>query len=147
MNNPLVKDFTYNVAIIKVWEALTSTDKMKEWYFPQLRGFEPVIGFKFEFDDDNAGYQKEWIVTKVVEGQTLAHSWAYKGYPGSSEVLFDLFSDNSTTTLRITQTDLESFPNHPHFQRERFESGWDNLLGQNLKQLLEKNWIWQAKHL
>jgi len=32
---------------------------------------------------------------------------------------------------------LESFPNDPHFKRERFEWGWDNLLGQNLKYLLE----------
>jgi uncharacterized protein YndB with AHSA1/START domain len=137
MSNSLVKEFTYNVPISKVWQALTSTDKMKEWYFPQLRGFKPLIGFKFEFDDDSAGYQKEWIVTQVVEGKTLAHSWAYKDYPGSSEVIFDLTTDTITTRLKITQTNLESFPNHPHFQRERFESGWENLLGHNLKQLLE----------
>jgi uncharacterized protein YndB with AHSA1/START domain len=139
MSNPLVKEFTYNVPIGKVWQTLTDKNKMKRWYFPQLREFEPVVGFRFEFDDDNAGYQKEWIVTKVVEGKTLAHSWAYKGYPGTSDVIFELFADNSTTRLRVTQTNLESFPNHPHFQRERFESGWDNLLGHNLKKLLETN--------
>jgi uncharacterized protein YndB with AHSA1/START domain len=139
MSNPLVKEFTYNVPIGKVWQTLTDKNKMKGWYFPQLREFEPVVGFRFEFDDDNAGYQKEWIVTKVVEGKTLAHSWAYKGYPGTSDVIFELFADNSTTRLRVTQTNLESFPNHPHFQRERFESGWDNLLGHNLKELLETN--------
>lgn len=27
-------------------------------------------------------------------------------------------------------------PDHPHFHRERFDQGWDNLLGQNLKLLL-----------
>jgi hypothetical protein len=32
---------------------------------------------------------------------------------------------------------LESFPNHPHFQKELFELGWNNLLGHNLKKLLE----------
>jgi hypothetical protein len=42
---------------------------MKEWYFSQLRGFKPVVRFKFDIDDDNAGYQKEWIVTKVAEGK------------------------------------------------------------------------------
>ena len=139
MSNPLVKEFTYNVPIGKVWQTLTDKNKVKGWYFPQLREFEPVVGFRFEFDDDNAGYQKEWIVTKVVEGKTLAHSWAYKCYPGTSDVIFELFADNSTIRLRVTQTNLESFPNHPHFQRERFESGWDNLLGQNLKKLLNTN--------
>lgn len=110
---------------------------MKRWYFPQLRKFEAVVGFKFEFEDDNAGYQKEWFVTNVVEGRTLTHSWAYKGYPGISDVSFDLFKEGSSTRLRVTQTQLESFPDHPHFRRERFEMGWDNLLGQNLKKLLE----------
>ena len=137
MSNPLVKEFTYNVPIVKVWQAITSTDMMKRWYFPQLRKFKPEVGFKLDFDDDSAQYQKEWIVTKVEEGQTLAHSWAYRGYPGISNVKFDLLSENSTTRLRVTQTDLETFPNHPHFQRERFESGWDNLLGKNLRELLE----------
>jgi len=139
MSNPLIKEFNYDVPIEKAWRALTDKDKMKKWYFPQLEKFKAIVGFKFQFDDDGAGYQKEWIVTKVVEGRTLAHSWAYKGYPGTSEVVFDLFSEGNNTTLRVTQTGLESFPNHPHFKRERFEWGWNNLLGQNLKHLLENS--------
>ena len=134
---PLRKEFNYNVAIEKVWQALTDKDKMKKWYFPQLQKFKPIVGFKIQFDDNIAEYQKEWIVTKVAEGKTLSHSWAYKNYPGSSEVTFDLFADENKTRLRVTQTGLESFPNDPHLKRERFEWGWDNLLGQNLKYLLE----------
>ena len=134
---PLIKEFNYNVPIEKVWQALTDADKMRIWYFPQLQKFEPIVGFKFQFDDNSAEYQKEWIVTKVAEGKTLSHSWAYKNYPGSSEVTFDLFADENKTKLRVTQTGFESFPNDPHFKRERFEWGWDNLLGQNLKSLLE----------
>ena len=137
MSIPLIKDFHYNVLIEKVWQALTAKESMKKWYFPQLQEFEPVVGFKLQFDQSDAEYQEEWIVTKVIEGKTLAHSWAYKGYPGSSEVVFDLSSEGNKTKLRVTQTGLESFPNDPHFKRERFEWGWDNLLGQNLKQLLE----------
>lgn len=137
MGIPLVKEFHYNASIEKVWRALIDKESVKKWYFPQLREFEPVVGFNFQFDDNNAEYQKEWIVTKVVEGKTLAHSWAYKGYAGKSEVIFDLFSEENETRLRVTQTDLDSFPNDPHFARERFEWGWDNLLGQNLRHLLK----------
>lgn len=140
MSTPLIKEFVYNAPTEKVWLALTNKDKMKEWYFPQLQKFEPKVGFKFQFDDDNAQYTKEWIVTKVTEGKTLAHNWAYKGYPGNSEVIFELFSKGDKTKLRVTQTGLDSFPDHPHFKRERFEWGWDNLLGNNLKHLLEKNY-------
>ncbi|QCR21333.1 SRPBCC domain-containing protein [Pontibacter sp. SGAir0037] len=106
---------------------------------PQLQKFEPVVGFKFEFDDSGAEYRKESIVTKLVEGKTLAHSWACKGYPGSSEVMFELCSEENKTSLKVIQTGLDSFADHPHFKWERFEWGWDNLLGQNLKQLLEEN--------
>ena len=133
----LIKEFLYDASIEEVWHALTSISEMRKWYFPQLQKFEPVIGYKFQFDDDGSEYQKEWIVTKMMEGETFAHSWAYYGYPGSSEVIFDLFAVGNKTRLRVTQTDLESFPNHPHFKRERFDSGWNNLLGHNLKDLLE----------
>lgn len=63
-----------------MWNALTDTAKMRKWCFPQLRTFEPTVGFKFQFDDDSSEYQKEWIVTKLVQGRTLAHSWAYRDY-------------------------------------------------------------------
>ena len=137
MESPLIKEFSYNVPIEKVWHTLTDRDEMKRWYFPQIQDFEPIIGYKFHFNDNNSEYHKEWIVTNVKKGKTLAHSWAYKGYPGSSEVTFDLFEEGNKTILRVTQTGLETFPNDPHFKRERFEWGWDNLLGQNLKHLLE----------
>jgi uncharacterized protein YndB with AHSA1/START domain len=134
----LVKDFQYNVPVAEVWNALTTTDKMKEWYFPQLRKFEPAVGFRFEFTDDNQEYQKDWIVTEVIEGKRLAHSWAYKGFDGISEVRFDLFSYEGHTRLQLTHTGIENFPVHPHFNRERFDRGWNNLLGQNLKRLLDR---------
>jgi len=133
----LSKEFIYNVPTEQVWQALTDADKMRVWYFPQLKNFKPIVGYKFQFNDDDAEYQKDWIVTQVVEGTRLAHNWAYKGYPGSSEVIFDIFSEGDTTRLRVRQTDLDSFPKDSHFSKERFEWGWDNLLGRNLKQLIE----------
>ena len=133
----LVKDFQYHVPVAEVWNALTDSDKMKRWYFPQLKSFQPIVGFRFQFKDDNHQYQKDWIVTEVIEGKRLAHSWAYKGFAGISEVRFELFSGNGITGLRLTQTGIENFPDHAHFSRARFDQGWDNLLGQNLKYLLD----------
>ena len=65
MNSPLIKEFYYDVPILTVWEALTDKDKMKEWYFPQLQKFEPLVGYQFHFDDDSNEYHKEWIVTRM----------------------------------------------------------------------------------
>lgn len=137
MSSPLVKEYHFNVPIQEVWEALTDRDKMKIWYFPQLQQFKPVVEFKFQFDDPGAEYQKEWIVTKLIPGKTFAHSWSYEGYPGTSEVIFDLSADGTSTILTVTQTGIESFPDHSHFKSECFERGWDSLLGQNLKRLVE----------
>jgi uncharacterized protein YndB with AHSA1/START domain len=138
MSVPLVKEFYYDVPMEEVWRALTTKEEMKRWYFPQLQNFEPVVGFEFQFQKDGAEYQKEWKVTKVITGKTFAHTWAYKGYPGTSEVQFDLFPEEDRTRLKVTQTGLEHFPNHPHFKRERFERGWDQLLERNLRRLLEE---------
>jgi uncharacterized protein YndB with AHSA1/START domain len=137
MDTPFVMEQLYDSPVDTVWDALTDPDKMRVWYFPQLKNFEPVVGFNFEFVDDGSPYQKEWQVTQLVEGRRLAHSWVYKGYAGRSEVIFDLSAEDGKTRLRLTHTGLASFPDDPHFARERFEGGWQRILGVNLKQQLE----------
>jgi hypothetical protein len=31
--------------------ALTDEDEMREWYFPQLKSFEPMVGYEFQYTD------------------------------------------------------------------------------------------------
>jgi uncharacterized protein YndB with AHSA1/START domain len=47
------------------------------------------------------------------------------------------FPQLNKTRLRLTHAGLPSFPDDPHFARERFEGGWRRILGVNLKQQLE----------
>jgi len=138
MNAPFVLERVFNAPIKKVWHVLTDTRKMKEWYFPALLKFVPFVGSKFEFLDDGSPYQKEWIVTEVKAGRKLAHTWSYKGYPGSSEVVFELFDAGNKTKLRLNHSGIESFPDDPHFARHRFEDGWARIIGVNLKDCLGK---------
>jgi uncharacterized protein YndB with AHSA1/START domain len=137
MDTPFIVEQTYRAPIEQVWRALTTTDQMRAWYFPQLQKFEPVVGFDFVFTNDGSPYQKHWQVTQVEEGKRLAHSWAYSGYPGHSEVIFDLVEEGDSTRLVLTHTGLASFPPDPHFARQRFENGWQQIVGNNLKQYLE----------
>jgi uncharacterized protein YndB with AHSA1/START domain len=139
MDTPFEFEQVYDAPIEKVWQALADENHMRVWYFPQLRTFKPVAGFKFVFSNDGSPYQKEWRVTKVEDGRVLAHSWVYKGYPGSSEVTFELFKEADKTRLKLTHTELASFPDDPHFARIRFEDGWKQILGNNLKNYLKKN--------
>jgi uncharacterized protein YndB with AHSA1/START domain len=133
MDKPFEMEQIFNAPLQKVWEALTDEAQMRLWYFPQLQKFKPVPGFEFVFTNDGSPYQKEWQVTKVIPGRLLAHSWTYKNYPGYSEVTFELFDEGSNTRFKLTHTGLASFPPDPHFARQRFEDGWKQILGTNLK--------------
>ena len=138
INTPFIIEHVFNAPVEKVWQALSDKRKMKAWYFSQVKEFEPVVGFEFEFTSDGSEYVKEWVVTGITEGRKLAHTWAYKGYPGISEVTFELFEEGDKTRLKLTHTGLESFPGDPHFARHNFESGWARIIGNNLENFLEK---------
>jgi uncharacterized protein YndB with AHSA1/START domain len=139
MDTPFVLEQVYDTPSRDVWKALTDENRMREWYFPQLIKFKPNEGFEFVFSNDGSPYQKEWLVTRVEDGRLLAHSWIYKGFAGSSEVTFELFEEGDKTRLRLTHTGLASFPNDAHFARHRFEDGWKQILGINLKNHLAKD--------
>jgi uncharacterized protein YndB with AHSA1/START domain len=136
MDEPFVLEEYYDAPIEKVWQAITDLHALKVWYFPQLRKFQPVAGFEMEFDDDDDAFKKRWCVTQSVDGRKWAHSWAYEGYSGNSEVIFELFSAGDQTRLKLTHTGLASFPNDPHFARPRFEYGWKRIVSDKLKQYL-----------
>jgi uncharacterized protein YndB with AHSA1/START domain len=136
METPFIIEQVYNASIEDVWQAISDENSMREWYFPQLRQFKPVVGFDFVFSNDGSPYQKQWQVTKVEPGRLLAHSWVYKGYPGSSEVIFELFDEGDKTRLKLQHTGIDSFPSDLHFARTRFENGWKHILGSNLKNYL-----------
>ena len=137
MNTPFTLTHVFDAPIEKVWHTLTDTRKMREWYFPALQQFEPVAGFQFLFTDDGSPYQKEWKVTEVIPGIKLAHTWSYKGYPGSSVVTFQLHAAGDKTSLTLTHSGLETFPADPHFARHRFEDGWQRIIATNLRNSLE----------
>ena len=74
METPFHLEQVYDASIQQVWQALTDEHKMRDWYFPQLIKFKPLVGFEFVFSTDGSSYQKEWRVTKVDDGRVLAHS-------------------------------------------------------------------------
>jgi uncharacterized protein YndB with AHSA1/START domain len=139
MDTPFKLTQLFDASIENVWEALTDESRMRAWYFPQLEKFEPIVGYQFKFTDDGSAYKKEWRVTQVEPGKKLSHSWVYKGYPGSSEVSFEISESEGKTKLHLTHTGLSSFPKDAHFARHRFEEGWKRIIGSNLKDHLEND--------
>lgn len=138
---PFVIERTYNAPVAKVWDAITNEDQMRQWYF-NISGFKPEVGFEFEFSGGEKGgeqYRHLCKVTIVESLKKLAYTWRYDGYPGNSEVAFELFDEGDQTKVKLTHTGLESFAaNGKMFQPESFAAGWNAIIGKNLKEFTEK---------
>lgn len=104
MNDSFQLELAYDAPLTKVWYALTDLQSMKRWYFPQIKHFDLKVGSTFGFVDDGAIYKKEWTITRLEKNKILAYSWLYKGYPGCSEVTFELSEKDKMTSLRLTHT-------------------------------------------
>src|ERR1700712_3760048 len=108
---PLVFERTYTAPATKVWAAITDVKKMKEWYF-DVPDFKPQVGCEFSFTAGTV--EKKFLhlcrVTQVVPGKLIAYTWRYDGYPGDSEVTWELFDEGDDTRLKLTHTGLHTFP-------------------------------------
>lgn len=138
-NKPLVIERTLDAPVKAVWEAITDKNKMKQWYF-DLAAFQPVVGFEFSFLAGSP--EKQYLhlcrITAVIPEEKLSYTWRYDGYPGSSEVTWELFPEGDRTRLVLTHTGLESFPSGEDaaFGVESFTKGWTYIIGTSLMEYL-----------
>lgn len=125
---PLILERTYDAPIQRVWDALTDPAKMKQWYFPMMPDFEPRVGFETRFDVEHNGvvWPHVWKVTESDPITKIAYSWRYEGYPGNSEVRFQLEDKGRQTKLTLTHTFTEPFDTvrYPDTSRQNFTAGW-----------------------
>ena len=134
----VVIERTFNAPIARVWKALTDVEDMRRWYF-DLKEFKPEVGFEFEFTVEHEGFKYSHLcrIAEVVPQKKLAYTWRYKGYEGDSLVTFELLADGDKTRLKLTHVGLETFPKLPAFARKKFEAGWTEIIGSELKQFVE----------
>lgn len=136
----VVLERVYNAPIEKVWKALTVNEEMKQWYF-NLKEFRAEVGFEFRFDVEHEGHNYIHLckVTEVIPGKKIAYTWRYKDEPGDSLVSFELFPEGKgKTKLRLVHTGLETFPKTQAYAKENFVAGWTDIIGNSLKQYVEK---------
>jgi uncharacterized protein YndB with AHSA1/START domain len=137
---PFVIERTFNAPVEKVWKAITDKDQMKQWYFT-LADFKPEPGFEFQFigGEEDKPYLHLCKIKEVIPGRKISYSWRYEGYEGNSLVTFELFSEGTTTRLKLTHEGLETFPaSNPDLARDNFVMGWTELIGTSLKDFVEK---------
>ncbi len=139
--NPVIVEQTYKSTISKVWDAITDENKMRKWYFENMKSFKPVVGFETEFTAQSNGidYLHIWKITDVVSEKRITYKWKFGGFPGEALVTFEISKDNNLTKLRLTEVGIESFPqNDPDFSRKSWIDGWNYFICERLKDYLDK---------
>ena len=136
----LVIDRVLDAPIARVWNAITDATAIKQWFL-EFEVFQPRVGCEFQFTGEDKGvkYLHHCRVTEVVPEKKLSYSWRYEGYEGDSLVTFELSPVGNKTRVKLTHAGLETFPKIPSFVRENFEKGWTSLIGESLKNLVEKH--------
>ena len=76
-------------------------------------------------------------ITEVIPQKKIAYTWRYKGESGNSLVTFELFREEENTRLKLTHTGIDTFPKTPAYARKKFEAGWTEIIGSDLRQFVE----------
>jgi uncharacterized protein YndB with AHSA1/START domain len=141
-NEAIVVERSYNAPLETVWEAITDVEKMKQWYFPMLEEFAPEVGFETRFDVGHNGkvFVHIWKIKEVEPLKKISYEWKFGGYPGDSEVSWELFPEGEGTRLVLTHTGIESFRGdlHPDLAAHNFVAGWTDFIGTKLKDFVEE---------
>lgn len=138
-HEPIVVEETFDASLSEVWQAISDQDQMRQWFFETMGEFQPEVGFETQFDVQCEGvtYPHLWKVTEVVPQRRLAYQWRYGGYPGDSQVAWELSETPDGTKLTLTHSGGETFPqNNPIFSRASGLAGWRYFLQESLKAFL-----------
>ncbi|MCS4300824.1 SRPBCC domain-containing protein [Chryseobacterium sp. BIGb0232] len=141
MNTPITVQYKINVPIEKVWTALTDKNEMKSWYF-DIQDFEPELGNVFNFYEPGGEnkYHHQGEILEIISHKKLKHTWAYPDFSDQkTTVIWELQSEDNGTLVTLTHEGIENFKDLGEgFSRKNFTGGWNAILGQSLKEYLEK---------
>ncbi|NVO20774.1 MAG: SRPBCC domain-containing protein [Bacteroidetes bacterium] len=135
---PVIVERHYASPLIKVWQAITDIEKLRQWYF-DLEDFQARVGFEFQFyggKDESNPYLHKCRIIEVITEAKLSYSWRYENFPGNSLVTFQLLEQDEGTLLRLTHTGIETFGSNPDFAKEEFTLGWTMFLNDALGEFL-----------
>lgn len=134
-DNPVVIEQVFNTSARQLWEALTNLEKMKFWFFDNMKTFVPEVGFETQFavHVEERTFTHLWKITEVIPFKKITYNWKYEEYPGDSFVTFEIIEEENRVRLILTMKIVEDFPDDiPEFTRESCLGGWNYFLKENL---------------
>ncbi|WP_298422558.1 SRPBCC domain-containing protein [uncultured Kordia sp.] len=132
---PVIVSQSFKQPAAVVWKAITDVTQMRAWFFDNIPDFNPKVGFKTEFNVKalSRDFLHLWTVTEVIPHKKLVYNWKYQDLAGDSFVTFELSAENNETTLTLTTTVIEDFPDEiPEFAHESCVAGWNYFIKQQL---------------
>lgn len=141
MHDNVVVKQKVNAPVEKVWSALTDKAQMKEWYF-DIPDFvaEPHTEFAFYGGSESDNYHHHCEVLEVIPNEKLKHTWSYPEISKEKTLVrWELEKDGDGTMVTLTHKGLENFDHlGKDFEVESFNQGWNEIVGQSLKEFVEK---------
>ncbi len=137
---PVVVTQSFDCDIETVWRAITELAEMQAWFFAEIREFKAEAGFETEFElqHEQKTYVHQWKILEASSPTKIVYDWRYRDLPGIGHVTWQLAAQQNQTTLTLTNSVVESFPDDdPAFHRDSAVDGWTYLIQQRLKEHLE----------
>jgi len=132
---------TYPISTAALWQAMTDKQKLKDWFF-DIPNISTEVGAQFEFSKVER-QEKDFHQCQVLEvkpEELFKFTWRHpKQKKGNSVITWRFIPRRGATTLHLTHEGLEHFRDAgEQFSQERFESGWERILGDSLTKFIEK---------
>ncbi|UTX50021.1 SRPBCC domain-containing protein [Chryseobacterium sp. MA9] len=141
MSTPITVQYTINAPAEKIWKALTDKNEMKSWYF-DIQDFALEIGKEFNFFEPGGEnkYHHQGEILEIIPNQKLKHTWSYPDFSAlKTIVIWELLPEDGQTLVKLTHENIENFKDlGDGFSRDNFTQGWNTILGQSLKEYVEK---------
>lgn len=141
MSTPITVQYKINAPAEKIWKALTDKNEMKSWYF-DIQDFALEIGKEFNFYEPGGEnkYHHQGEILEIIPNQKLKHTWSYPDFSALKTIVtWELLPEDGQTLVKLTHENIENFKDlGDGFSRDSFTQGWNTILGQSLKEYVEK---------
>lgn len=136
---PIILEQKFGVPAETIWKAITDPEAMNQWYFT-IPGFKAEEGSVFEFYEpgEERQYLHRCTITRVVPMKLLQHTWTHPNHSkGSSLLTWELIPEGESTLVKLTHEGIENLADGgPAFAPENYQEGWNQILGESLKNYL-----------
>ena len=129
MMRQIRKEIVINAPIAKVWEHISTREKIARWFMSN--DFEPEIGKAFSFQCEDQG-TVSCVVKEIIPLQKLVYSFKSKVTKVETIVTFTLIEEAERTRLKLVHSGWETLPPDQQGIADIFDEGWDSRFLKNL---------------